>query len=210
VETGLVALSARDAEAHEACARLLEELLPHSAPALLGRRFMTGFYLPKLLGSGLIAGDLFRFEGRWVGFNLYTKHPGTFMREGIRQHFFFLLGFMPVVFLTRPRALLGVREMLRNRAGLPAPEEPSTGYWLTFGVLPDARRLQIEGRSVARHLVDRMLDYFREQGLAAVEGTVDKDNGPALFFYRSYGFGFEERGLGGGTKLQMRHWLTRG
>jgi ribosomal protein S18 acetylase RimI-like enzyme len=204
-ETGLAVLSAQDAEAHEACARLHEAILPHSAPARFGRRFMTGFYLPKLLGSGLIAGDLFRVEGRAVGFNLYTRYPETFLREGIRRHFPFLAGFMPVVFLSRPRALLGVWEMLRNRGGFPAAETPRTGYWLTFGVEPDARRLVVEGKSVARHLVDRMFDYFRGEGYAAVEGTVERGNAPALFFYRTCGFAFEDRGLGEGAKLQVRY-----
>lgn len=208
-DTGLAVLSAQDAEAHEACARLHEALLPQSAPARLGRRFMTGFYLPKLLGSGLIAGDLFRVEGCPVGFNLYTKYPGTFLREGIRRHFLFLAGFMPVVFLCRPPALLGVGEMLRNRGGLPSRAAPRTGYWLSFGVLPAARRLRVAGKSIARHLVDHMLDHFREAGFAALEGTVERENGPALFIYRTCGFAIEDRGFAGGTKLQARYTFAR-
>lgn len=206
--TGLAVLSAQDAEAHEACARLHQEVLPRSAAARFGRRFMTGFYLPRLLGSGLLAGDLFRVEGRPVGFNLYTRQPETFLREGIRRHFLFLAGFMPIVFLSRPRALLGAAEMLRNRGGFPSPETPRTGYWLSFGVLPDARRLRVEGKSIAAHLVEHMLEYFRAQGLAAVEGTVERTNGSAVFFYRTCGFAIEDRGLAGGTKLQARYTFT--
>lgn len=205
METGLAALTAQDREAHEACARLHEAILPNSAPVRFGRLFMTRFYLPKLIGSGLIAADLFRVEGRAVGFNVYTKYPHTFLREGIRRHFLFLAGFMPVVFLSRPQALLGVWEMLRNRGGFPAAATPRMGYWLTFGVEPEARRLVVEGRSVARHLVDRMFEYFRGEGYAGVEGTVERNNSPAIFFYRSCGFGFEDRGLDGGTKLQVRY-----
>jgi hypothetical protein len=52
-----------------------------------------------------------------------------------------------------------------------------------------------------------MFDYFREQGYAAVEGTVERANAPALFFYRTCGFTFEDRGLAEGAKLQVRYTL---
>ena len=204
-ETGLVRLDPRDRAQLEAFADLHEATLPDSVPVKFGRRFMTRFYFPRLVADGLAAGDLFRFEGRWAGYNLYTKFPHTMLRDAIRRHFGFLCGFMPTVFLANPRALLAIPKMLANQGGF--PELPRTGYWLTFGVHPDFRRARIEGQPIARHLVNRMFEYFREEGFDAVEGTTGRDNGPALIFYRTCGFRVEDRGFEGGAKVQVRYEL---
>jgi ribosomal protein S18 acetylase RimI-like enzyme len=207
-ETGLVRLDPHDRAQLEAFAELHEATLPESVPVKLGRRFMTRFYFPKLVEAGLAAGDLFRFEGRWAGYNLYTKFPHSMLRDAIRRHFLFLCAFMPTVFLANPRALLVIPKMLRNQGGF--PELPRTGYWLTFGVLPEFRRAQIGGKRIANRLVERMLEYFREEGFDAVEGTTDRSNGPALIFYRTCGFRIEDRGFEGGAKIQVRQECGRG
>ncbi len=204
-ETGLVRLDPNDREQLDAFARLHEATLPESVPVQFGRRFMTRFYFPKLVGGGLAAGDLFRFEGRWAGYNLYTKFPHTMLRDAIRKHFLFLCGFMPTVFLANPRALLMIPKLLHNRGGF--PEQPRTGYWLTFGVHPDFRRAQAGGKRIATLLVERMFEYFREEGFDAVEGTTDRSNGAALIFYRTCGFQIEDRGFEGGAKIQVRYPL---
>jgi ribosomal protein S18 acetylase RimI-like enzyme len=206
-DTGVVRLDPSDRAQLEACAELHEATLPDSVPARFGRRFMTRFYFPKLVAAGLAAGDLFRFEGRWVGYNLYTKHPRTMLRDAIRRHFFFLCGFMPGVLLANPRALLAIPKMLRNQGGF--PELPRTGYWLTFGVHPEFRAVRVAGKPVSRLLVERMFEYFREEGFDAVEGTTDRTNGSALIFYRTCGFELEDRGLEGGAKIQVRYEVRR-
>jgi ribosomal protein S18 acetylase RimI-like enzyme len=202
-DTGLVRLDPQDPAQLEAFALLHEATLPESVPVQFGRRFMTDFYFSRLVADGLAAGDLFRFEGRYAGYNFYTKFPDSFLRRGVQRHFFFLLHFMPRVFLANPRALLAIPHMLRNRGGF--PEQPLTGYWLTFGVHPDFRPVRVDGKPIARLLVDRMFEYFREQGFRAVEGTVERNNRAAIIFYRTCGFAFEDRGFEGGTKLQVRH-----
>jgi ribosomal protein S18 acetylase RimI-like enzyme len=206
-ETGLVPLDPNDEAQLEAFAALHERTLPYSVPVQFGRRFMTRFYFPKLVADGLAAGDLFRFEGRWVGYNLYTKHPHTMLRDAVRRHLFFLCAFMPTVFLARPRALLAIPKLLANRGGF--PELPRTGYWLTFGVEPEFRRVQVDGKRIATRLIERMLEYFREAGYDAVEGTTDRTNGPALILYRTVGFQVQDRGLEGGAKVQVRYELRR-
>ena len=204
-ETGLVRLDPNDRAQLEAFADLHEVTLPSSVPVQFGRRFMTRFYFPKLVGDGLAAGDLFRFEGKWAGYNLYTKYPQTMLRDAIRRHFFFLCGFMPGVLLANPRALRAIPKLLRNTGGF--PELPRTGYWLTFGVHPDFRRAQASGKRIANLLVERMFEYFREEGFDAVEGTTDRTNGAALILYRTMGFRVQDRGLEGGTKIQVRYEL---
>jgi ribosomal protein S18 acetylase RimI-like enzyme len=201
-DTGLVRLDPHDRAQLEALAALHELTLPESVPARFGRRFMTRFYFPKLVADGLAAADLFRFEGRWVGYNLYTKHPRTLLRDAVRRHFFFLCAFMPGVLLANPRALLAIPKLLKNQGGF--PDLPRTGYWLTFGVHPDFRATRVDGKTIARQLVDRMFEYFHDEGFVAVEGTTDRSNGSALIFYRTCGFQVEDRGLDGGAKIQVR------
>jgi ribosomal protein S18 acetylase RimI-like enzyme len=207
-ETGLVRLDPHDRAQLEAFADLHEATLPESVPVKFGRRFMTRFYFPRLVADGLAAGDLYRFEGKWAGYNLYTKFPHTMLRDAIRRHFLFLCFFMPTVFLANPRALLAIPKMLQNQGGF--PELPRTGYWLTFGVHPDFRPARVGGKPIARHLVERMFEYFREEGFEAVEGTTDRSNGPALIFYRTCGFQIQNRGFEGGEKIQVRYELRRG
>jgi len=200
--TGLVRLDPNDREQLEAFARLHEATLPESVPVQFGRRFMTRFYFPRLVADGLAAGDLFRFEGQWAGYNLYTKFPHTMLRDAIKRHFWFLCGFMPTVFLANPRALLAIPKMLGNQGGF--PEKPRTGYFLTFGVDPNFRGTEVGGKRISFHLMERMFEYFREAGCEAVEATVDVVNERALRFYRSCGFQVEDRGFDSGRKLQIR------
>jgi GNAT superfamily N-acetyltransferase len=204
-DTGVVRLDPKDRAQLAAFARLHELTLPESVPVQFGRRFMTGFYFPRLVAGGLAAGDLFCMDGKWVAYNLYTKVPHGMLGDAVRRHFFFLCAFMPTVFLAKPAALLAIPKLLRNRGGF--PEKPRTGYWLTFGVDPEFRAARIDGKPIARHLVERMFQYFRDEGFDAVEGTTERTNGPALFFYRSCGFSVEDRGLEGGAKVQVRYEL---
>jgi ribosomal protein S18 acetylase RimI-like enzyme len=204
-ETGLVRLDANDRAQIEAFAQLHELTLPESVPVKFGRRFMTRFYFPKLVGDGAAAGDLFRCEGRWAGYNFYTKTPRTLLRDAVRRHFLFLCGLMPGVLLANPRALLAIPKMLHNQGGF--PEQPRTGYFLTFGVHPDFRGRSVSGKKIATHLMERMFDYFREEGFEAVEATVERSNERAMAFYRSCGFEVQDRGFEAGAQLQIRYPL---
>jgi len=201
--TALQILSPHNREQLDAFVALHEITLPDSVPVQFGRRFMLEFYFTKLVEDGLIAGDLFEYDGRYAGYNLYTRFPQDFLKQGIRRHFGQLLGLMPRVFLANPGALLAVPHMLRNTGGM--PEDDDTGYWLTFGVHPEFRPVRVDGRPIARILVDRMFDYFREHGMGAVEGTVESSNRAAIIFYKSCGFQFEDRGFEAGAKLQVRY-----
>ena len=203
--TGLVRLDPNDRAQLEAFADLHEVTLPDSVPVRFGRRFMTRFYFPKLIADGLAAGDLFRFEGKWAAFSVYTKIPHSMLREAIRRHFWFLCGFMPTVLLTNPRALLAIPTMLRNQGGF--PELHRTGYFLTFGVNPEFRGQQVAGHRISHLLMNRMFDYLREEGFDAVEATADRSNSRAIEFYHGCGFRIEDRSFGGGAKLQIPYEL---
>ena len=167
-ETGILRLDPSDRAQLEAFADLHEATLPESVPVKFGRRFMTRFYFPKLVSDGLAAGDLFRFEGKWAGYNLYTKFPHTMLRDAIRRHFLFLCGFMPGVLLANPRALLAIPKMLANQGGF--PELPRTGYWLTFGVHPDFRPARVDGQADRAAPGGTHVRVLPREGFDAVEG----------------------------------------
>ncbi|MEN8159192.1 MAG: GNAT family N-acetyltransferase [Myxococcota bacterium] len=202
-ETGVHPLDPTDPAQLEAFAELHELTLPESVPVRFGRRFMTGFYFPKLVEDGLAAGDLFRCDGRWAGYNWYTKVPHTMLRDAVRRHLWFLCGFMPGVLLANPRILLAVPKMLHNQGGF--PDQPRTGYFLTFGVHPDFRGRDVDGKRIGTHLMERMFDYFRDAGFEAVEATVERQNERAVAFYRRCGFEVLERGFESGAQLQVRY-----
>lgn len=196
-DAGLVALDPSDREQVEALASLHARLQPASLPAQLGRRFLTGFYFSRIVADGLASADLFRSEGRWVGYAFYTRFPRSFLREAIRSDLLFLLGFLPSVVATNPRALAALPRLLRDPGGL--PETPRTGYLLAAGVEPAFRH-----RGVGTRLMDAIVRDFRRQDFAALEATVDRDDAGARAFYESRGFRLEDRGLAGGARLQAR------
>jgi hypothetical protein len=160
-------------------AALHEVTLPDSVPVKFGRRFMTRFYFPKLVADGLAAGDLYRFEGKWAGYNLYTKYPHTMLRDAVRRHFFFLCAFMPVC--SRTRALRASKMLRTGRL----PDCRAT-YWLTFGVHPTFRRAQVAGKRIANLLVGACSSTSARKA-STPSRHHDRSNGPALILYRTMG-----------------------
>jgi len=196
----VVPLDPKAREQVEAIATLHTQTLPGSVPARLGHRFMTRFYSPKLVEDGLAAGQLARSGDRWAGFAWYTRFPGTFMREAVARHVLFLCGFLPTVFLARPRALAALPSVLRNSAGL--PDDDGIAYLLTTGVAPGLRR-----SGHATLLAEAMVEDLRGAGAEAVEATVDRSNQGALRFYTRFGFEITDETLEGGSKVQIRYAL---
>jgi GNAT superfamily N-acetyltransferase len=199
-ETGLVCVDPDDSDQIAALAELHRLTLPDSVPVRFGQRFMCGFYFPKLIRGGLAHADLFRCDGAWVGYTLHTSRPTTMLSEGVRRHFLFLCGLMPLVLLENPSALLAISKLLANRGGF--PRLPRSGYLLTVGVHPDFRGRRVGEATIARQLVECANARLRSLGCLAVEATVDRANERALAFYRGCGFRVEDRG--GGEQLQIR------
>ena len=68
----------------------------------------------------------------------------------------------------------------------------------------------MKGRGVARHLMQRLIDWARGRGLRAVVGQVLADNAPMLAFVRRLGFTRETHaggtGRGGGAAVAGVGW----
>jgi len=201
--TGVMRLNPDDPDQVDAIAQLHTELLPWSIPARLGHHFMTRFYFTNLAASDLISCDLYAHEGKYVGFNVFTKYPGSFMREGIRRHFFTLCRISARIFASVPRRLAALLGMVQKDAWLRADQSVRAGYWLTFGVLESYRRMKIDerGMRVSTALVQAMLDYFREEGFNRVDGGVERNNKSAIFFYHACGFTIRDPGSGDDLRI---------
>jgi len=196
--SGIVRVNPDNPDQVNAIARLHVELLPQSVPAQLGDYFMTHFYFTKLVELDLITCDLFAYDGDYVAFNVFTKYPDSFMRDGIRRHFFPLCLVAARTFASDPRRLGAVFDLLRKSAGLSSKRSDGAGYWLTFGVLGPFRRLTIDerGTRISGSMVNAMLEAFRSAGFARVDGAVDRTNKHAIFFYHACGFTIRDPGSG--------------
>lgn len=201
----VVRLKPTDPDQLKAASRLHSELLPQSVPAQLGDYFMTHFYFTKLVEMDRISCDLFIHDGEYVGFIVFTKYPDSFMRDGIRRHFFSLCLVAIRIFASDPRRLGAVFNLLRKSSEITSKRSDRAGYWLTFGVLAPFRRLKIDerGTRISGALVNAMLDAFREAGFARVDGAVERTNKSAIFFYHACGFTIRDPGSGDDLHIHL-------
>jgi hypothetical protein len=170
---------------------------------------MTRFYFTRMVRSGLIGAYLYRHEGEYVAFSVFTEHPDTFLREGVRRHFFALCWICAACFLADPRRLAILPGLLGNDATSTHAPGLRVGYWLTFGVKDTHTRLRVgeRGQRISNLLVHAMVDYFRKAGFQRLDGGVERDNKSAIFFYHSCGFRMHDPGEG--PSLQIHLDLTR-
>jgi len=204
-ESGVLRLDPDDPVQVDAIARLHLELLPASSTARFGPFFMTRFYFTRMVRSGLVAAHLYRHEGEYVGFSVFTEHPDSFMREGIRRHFFALCWISAVCFLADPRRLAIPSQMMRNDALAAGEPGMKVGYWLTFGVKDTHTRLRVgeRGQRISNLLVHAMVDFFRKAGFDRLDGGVERNNKSALFFYHSCGFRLRDPGDGPALQIPL-------
>jgi len=82
-------------------------------------------------------------------------------------------------------AFVAVRDATGETVGVSRLVRDLNGTEGEFAVVvqPD-----MKGRGLARHLMERMMDWGRSQGVSAVVGQVLSDNQPMLAFVRHLGF----------------------
>lgn len=206
----IVRLDPDDAAQLQAVAGLHAALLPSSPIPRLGAAFMTRFYYPCLVKDGLIGCFLHRVGDRYVGFLSFTEHPGTFMSEGRRRHFWRLLSVLGLAMLAKPSRLRVLWETVAigRREGRRAAEAHArVGEVLSFGVL-EAFRGGSPGRRISNRLFDATVRHLQERGFGRLEWNVEKSNLRGQQFYRSYGANFEESAVAG--EHELRGWLDLG
>jgi ribosomal protein S18 acetylase RimI-like enzyme len=185
----VIALDPASSEHAAAAARLHSELLPRSPIPHLGFRFMTSFYYPKLVRSGLIHCALLRDENGYGGFVVYTRHPLTFMDEGFRGNPLQVGMLVALQVLRHPgvlKTLWKVQAMGRNRGS--QAEDAGAGEILSIGVLPKYRELRDDatGLRASHYLFEKAALAMIDEGATALQIFVEEDNARGLRFYRSY------------------------
>ena len=185
----IVALNPSDVTHRRAAAELHGRLLPESPIAALGQGFMQDFYYRLLVRDGLIACDLYRLDGKYVGFASYTKYPFTFMKRGYRKHFWPLALCLGQSVLARP-ARIGVLIQIPGVAAKRASAEThKTGEFLSFGVEAGygTCRDAATGKKIPNLLFENLMGYFRGKDFDRLQFIVRKENRPSLLFFNAYG-----------------------
>ncbi len=123
-------------------------------------------------------------------------HAALFSRltpEDIRYRFFSMIRALPQeqiarmtqVDYDREMAFVAVREATHETVGVcRLVREPYTGSG-EFAVLVEP---SMKGRGLARHLMQRVMDWARSQGMTSITGQVLSENAPMLAFMRRLGF----------------------
>jgi ribosomal protein S18 acetylase RimI-like enzyme len=191
----IVSVDPSDPEQVLAAAELHKKLLGDSPIPRLGSLFMTRFFYSQLIKDRLIHCYLYRLDNTYVGFLSLTEKPFSFMSEGQRRHFFRLSFILCLALLARPSRIRTLWEtlMVTRRKKLTKDCE-GTGELLSFGVLEEfsAKRDGENRLRIPNILFDEGIRYFRERGFLRIEWTVNKENLPAMIFYRSYGATLEK------------------
>jgi acetyltransferase len=151
-------------------------------------------YPAELIGPYEAGGE--RFTIRPIRLEDAEAHVAFFRRlspEDIRYRFFSAMrelspeqmARLTQVDYEREIAFLAVRDATGETVGVArlVCEVGSPEGEFAVVVQPDAK-----GRGLARHLMQRLLDWARGRGVAAVVGQVLADNAPMLAFVRSLGF----------------------
>ena len=191
----VVDLDPANVEHVAAAARLHAELLPQSPIPQVGSRFMTRFYYPDLVRHRLIGCVLLRDESGYGGFVAYTRHPYTFMGEGLRRSPLRIGALLALRVLERPgvlRTLWKVQAQGRKRGA--QPTDAGMSEILSIGVLPSHRGLRDDatGLRASQYLFEKAAAAMLAEGATTLQIFVEKENERGLRFYRSFGVRIEE------------------
>ncbi len=193
---GIVALDYKDREQVRAAAALHEKLLADSPVPLLGRLFMERFYYSTLVKDGLIHCDLYRQDGQYVAFSVYTCYPGSFISQGIKRHFLYLCLLFTVALIAKPsriKTILGMRGQTSKR--LSESEIGKAGEYLSLGVLAEYQQIKHPQTNVriSNMLFERAIEFFKTSGYEEILLAFKVSNRRSMLFWLSYGAVLKER-----------------
>jgi hypothetical protein len=193
---GIVSLDTSDREQVRAAAALHEQLLADSPVPLLGRLFMERFYYSTLVKDGLIQCDLYRQDGRYVAFSVYTRYPGSFISQGIRRHFVYLCLLFTAALIAKPsriKTILGMRG--QNSKRLPESAIGKAGEYLSLGVLEEFQQIKHPETKVriSNMLFERAIEYFKANDYEEILLAFKVSNRRSMLFWLSYGAVLKER-----------------
>ncbi len=189
VKNEIIPLDPSNQEHIKAASELHALLLPESPIPQLGEVFMRKFYYPLLIKDDLMKCDLYKYEGEYIAFSVYTKQPFTFMSTAQKRHFFKLAIILFLSILRKP-SRIGVilKASSVNSSRKNQDECDNTGEVLSFGVLEKYKSLKdtATGLRISNLLFENSLKYFKNEGFSFVRGEIQKKNLLSLLFWQSY------------------------
>jgi len=182
-------LNTGNIEEVSAAAELNSKLVGYGYLPRLGRFFMTRFYYFKLVKAGIIKCDLCEYQGKFIGYIVYTKFAATVMEEAVKRCWLNFGITLILSLLQNPLRIRTVFElMFQNKARNINIDAKSTGEILSFGVLEEFAGLKNgkTGLRVSAELFEKACAYFKKEKINTVQADVRKNNLKALFFYKGY------------------------
>ncbi len=209
-QNGVVHFWPDDQPAMNALVKLHKQLLPESYIPKLGLKFIKDFYYSKLTADGLIHGDLYCYDGKFVGFIFYTKYPKTFMNEGIKKHFLHLFFLIVYSVLLQPGLLkicfsVILESFKRKSDGQNEGSALEEGEILSFGVLDEYGFVEDKetGLRISHLLFKKAVNFFKSNACSRFNLAVIKQNRKARLFYQACGGKIVDSGYTSGSSHRL-------
>ena len=191
----IVYLNWGDKKQLEVVSRMHIGLLPESILSELGYLFLSKFYYPKLSKCRLIDVYLYRENGEYVGFISCTNVPFTFMKDGMKKYFFYIVFLLSASIIQKPKRLfdlLGFITKMRKdtlMAKLQDKYGSKMGEFLSFGVIESARKSidPVENITVSNVLMNLVSTHFKANNIEYALLRILKMNERAIALYKRHG-----------------------
>jgi len=148
--------------------------------AMLGTRFLERVFYGLNLDNPSFFCDVAEFQGRVIGFSVFSSQRQTVFRPLVRQKFMQTSWECAKILAGRPALAGNFLSNLRYLGGEPLPEAiRGSGWWIVAGVRPEFRQSDWEvlhGGNVASRLFDRMEDTLRGLACEGWYGVVRPGN----------------------------------
>ena len=194
--------------------RLHTVLLPASPVALLGPRFMRGFYYRVLPWEGLILGAVAYVDERPAGFVAATSDANGFMRTALRRHWWPAAWAVGTSVLASPTSAAAVWQAWRVMRSRRRAEHEAAGEILSLGVLPAYRQpafVRQHGLHIAADLLEMAVERLRCLGVRQIGAAVRADNTEAKLFYAGLGWNLHRAEVPGWGAASVEFvWRTAG
>jgi len=144
----------------------------------LGIDFLVEVYYGILRSKHAVC-YVYREKSKVVGFIAGTRDTKKFFRDVFRMKGLRFASIIIVKALKKPKIVYyGMQSLL-----YPSTSTDVDGELLSIAVLDESRN-----KGVGKKLVERLNDYFKDEGIKGLKVTVEKDNVKANRFYKKMGF----------------------
>jgi len=187
-KTQIISLKAMDKERINQIANLHQLLIPESPVPKLGSFFMKYFYYSRLVRKSILDCAIYEYEGRSVGFCVYTTDIDNLFMKGISSNFIWFCIVIIIALIQKPNRINEIMKAMNLEKGLETEEKLAASI-LSFGVLPEFRSprfISDSGLKISNELFESVLEELKTRNFAYVNMLIEPDNREALLFYTQY------------------------